>query len=171
MKMFRSSLVGVAALVAASLASPAFAQDEMPEAAETPAPVAARALPDENLQISLDIATVLRIPPGTETLALGNPSIADVTKPQAGGFTIVTGKSYGATNLLALDQKGETLKEMMIYVSAPSDRTVVVQRGFSRETWSCSPNCQQTVTLGDGQDYFGSSSGQIGNRNGLATQH
>jgi Flp pilus assembly secretin CpaC len=173
--MFRSSLVGVAALIALSvpaLSLRALAQDEMPAAA---APVqadvdAARPLPDENLRISLDIATVMRIPEGTDTLAIGNPSIADVTKPQSGGFTVVTGKSYGATNLLALNAKGETLKEMMIFVSAPSERTVVVQRGMVRETWSCAPRCLPTVTLGDSPDYFGGSSGQIGSRNGLATQ-
>jgi Flp pilus assembly secretin CpaC len=174
--MFRSSLVGVAALMASCLFQPAQAQDAMPDAAppaQDTAPSdtqAARPLPDENLQIALDIATVMRIPEGTYTLAIGNPSIADVTKPQAGGFTVVTGKSYGATNLLALDSKGETLKEMMIFVSAPAERTVVVQRGLARETWSCAPRCEPTVTLGDAPEYFGGSSGQIGSRNGLATQ-
>lgn len=171
--MFRSSLVGVAALLAVSLASPVHAQDEMAEPA-APAPAepmaAARQLPDESLQIALDLATVLRIPEGTDTLAIGNPSIADVTKPQAGGFAVVTGKSYGTTNLLALDSKGETLKEMMIYVGAPSERTVVVQRGLARETWSCSPRCEPTITIGDAPEYFDIGKGQIGSRNGLATQ-
>jgi Flp pilus assembly secretin CpaC len=177
--MFRSSLVGVAALIAISLPAlslSAFAQDEMPAPA-APAPAAVQAdmdaprpVPDESLRIALDIATVMRIPEGTDTLAIGNPSIADVTKPQSGGFTVVTGKSYGATNLLALNSKGETLKEMMIFVGAPAQRTVVIQRGMTRETWSCAPRCEPTVTLGDGPDYFGSSSGQIGSRNGLATQ-
>jgi Flp pilus assembly secretin CpaC len=174
--MFRSSLVGVAALIASSLSQPAYAQDDMPDAAPpaaeaaSPAAESARRLPDENLKIALDIATVLRIPEGTDTLAIGNPSIADVTKPQSGGFTVVTGKSYGATNLLALDAKGETLKEMMIFVGAPAERTIIVQRGMTRETWSCAPRCEPTVTLGDGPEYFGGSSGQIGSRNGLATQ-
>jgi Flp pilus assembly secretin CpaC len=171
--MFRSSLVGVAALLAASLASPVQAQDEIAEPAP-PAPAelaaAARPLPDESLQIALDLATVLRIPEGTDTLAIGNPSIADVTKPQAGGFAVVTGKSYGATNLLALDSRGETLKEMMIYVAAPAERTVVVQRGLARETWSCSPRCEPTTTIGDAPEYFDIGKGQIGSRNGMATQ-
>jgi Flp pilus assembly secretin CpaC len=170
--MFRSSLVGVAALLAAGLASPLYAQDEM---AEPAAPVLAEAtetrpLPDERLQIELDLATVMRIPEGTDTLAIGNPSIADVTKPQAGGFAVVTGKSYGTTNLLALDSKGETLKEMLIHVAAPHERTIVVQRGFARETWSCSPRCEPTATLGDAPEYFEAGKGQIGSRNGLATQ-
>jgi Flp pilus assembly secretin CpaC len=172
--MFRSSLVGVAALLAASVVTPAQAQDETAEPApsaktedESAAP---HRLPDESLHVALDLATVLRIPEGTDTLAIGNPAIADVTKPQAGGFAVVTGKSYGTTNLLALDHKGETLKEMMIYVAAPAERTVVVQRGLARETWSCAPRCVPTITLGDAPDYFDVGKGQIGSRNGLATQ-
>jgi hypothetical protein len=170
--MFRSSLVGVAALLAASFALPVQAQDEMAEPAPSAStePVETRPLPDESVRIELDLATVLRIPEGTDTLAIGNPSIADVTKPQAGGFAIVTGKSYGTTNLLALDSKGERLKEMMVHVAAPAARKIVVQRGLSRETWSCSPRCEPTATLGDAPEYFEMGKGQIGSRNGLATQ-
>lgn len=171
--MFRSSLVAVAALLIAGLASPLYAQDERAEPAlpaiAEPTPTTP-SLADESLQIALDLATVLRIPEGTETLAIGNPSIADVTKPQAGGFAVVTGKSYGTTNLLALDSKGETLKEMRIHVAAPQERTIVVQRGLMRETWSCSPRCEPTATLGDAPEYFEAGKGQIGSRNGLATQ-
>ncbi|WP_222875641.1 pilus assembly protein N-terminal domain-containing protein [Terrihabitans soli] len=168
--MSRSSLVGVAALMAVVFAAPVYAQDETaPAVAE--AKEEASALPsNESVKVQLDLATVLRIPEGTYTLAIGNPAIADVTKPQSGGFTVVTGKSYGTTNLLALDSNGEKLKEMMIYVSAPAERTVIVQRGLARETWSCSPRCEPTATLGDAADYFGASSGQVGSRNGMATQ-
>lgn len=170
--MFRSALAGVAALLAASFVMPVQAQDEMAEPAPSaPAePATDRPLPDESIHVALDLATVLRIPDGTDTLAIGNPAIADVTKPQAGGFAVVTGKSYGTTNLLALDSKGATLKEMMIYVAASADRTVVVQRGLARETWSCAPRCVPTVTLGDAPEYFDLGKGQTGSRNGMATQ-
>jgi hypothetical protein len=170
--MFRSSLVGVAALLAATFVTPVAAQDEMaePAPAASAAPEAVRPPADETLHIALDLATVLRIPEGTDTLAIGNPAIADVTKPQAGGFAVVTGKSYGMTNLLALDSHGETLKEMMIYVAASGERTIVVQRGLARETWSCAPRCVPTITIGDAPDYFDLGKGQIGSRNGMATQ-
>ena len=108
------------------------------------------------------------MPAETTTLVLGNPAIADATI-QRNGLIVVTGKSYGTTNLMALDRDGQTLSEMMIHVSAPTSRTLTVLRGTARETYSCSPRCEQTVTLGDNPDYFGAYSGQIGNRNGLAT--
>lgn len=167
--MFRSALVGVAALLAASLVTPVLAQEDTSEPVPT-APAAPAPPVDVDLHVELDLATVLRIPEGTDTLAIGNPAIADVTKPQAGGFAVVTGKSYGATNLLALDSKGETLKEMRIYVAAATERTVVVQRGLARETWSCTPRCVPTITIGDAPEYFDIGKGQTGSRNGLATQ-
>ena len=34
-------------------------------------------------------------------------------------------------------------------MSAPSDAVVVVQRGLERQSYSCTPNCQPSVILGD----------------------
>jgi Flp pilus assembly secretin CpaC len=170
--VFRGVLIA-AALVAAGFAPAARAQEDLP-AELPPAPEAALTEPDvfpsSEVAVKLDLATVIRIPAGTDTLALGNPAIADVTRPRAGGYTVVTGKSYGTTNMLALGSDGQILHEMTIHVKAPRDTTLTVQRGLSRETWSCQPRCEPTVTLGDAPDYFGGSSGQIGSRNSLARQ-
>ncbi len=164
MKILRSTLVGVAALIATGLALPACAQD----AISTPS-TAPGSTPTGDIAVALDFAALTRVPAETTTLVLGNPAIADATI-QRNGLIVVTGKSYGTTNLMALDRDGQTLSEMMIHVSAPTSRTLTVLRGTARETYSCSPRCEQTVTLGDNPDYFGAYSGQIGNRNGLATQ-
>lgn len=163
-----------AAFVAAGFTPAAWAQDNLP-ADTPPEPDAAFSqndtFPSGDIAVKLDLATVVRIPAGTDTLALGNPAIADVTRPRAGGFTVVTGKSYGTTNMLALDSNGQILHETMIHVKAPRDTTLTVQRGLARETWSCQPRCEPTVTLGDAPEYFGGSSGQVGSRNGLARQN
>ena len=78
--MFRSSVVFLAAVMATGMAQ---AQDEdmSPTAAEPATP----SKPAETVSVALDLAAVIKIPEGTETLALGNPSIADVTRPRAGG--------------------------------------------------------------------------------------
>jgi Flp pilus assembly secretin CpaC len=168
--MFSRGVAGAAFLVSAVLASSAGAQDipqELPPEPEMA--ISEAAMPNGDVSVELDLATVIQIPAGTDTLALGNPAIADVTRPRAGGYTVVTGKSYGTTNMLALDRHGEILREMMIHVKA-NNTTVTVLRGTARETWSCLPHCEPTVTLGDHPDYFGGSSGQIGSRNGLAGQ-
>jgi hypothetical protein len=43
-----------------------------------------------------------------------------------------------------------------------------VFRGVNRETYSCTPVCQQRITLGDGSDYFKSTLDQAGSRNNQA---
>ncbi|MFC5067526.1 pilus assembly protein N-terminal domain-containing protein [Flaviflagellibacter deserti] len=120
------------------------------------------------MDVALDLASLLHVPPKTAMIVIGNPSIADTTEPR-NGFVVVTGKGYGTTNLLALDASGAVLLETMIHVRRASERTLTVLRGAARETYSCTPRCEQTVTLGDAPDFFGGSSGQIGSRVGLAT--
>jgi Flp pilus assembly secretin CpaC len=122
----------------------------------------------ESINVVLDRATILRLPEKVATIVIGNPSIADGSL-QAGGLLVVTGKGYGDTNLLALDRHGDTLAEYIVTVTAPKDDTkMTIYRGAERETWSCAPNCQQSVMLGDSNAYFSAAAGQISARNGQA---
>jgi hypothetical protein len=128
----------------------------------------ARAEPD-SVSVLLDRATILRLPAKVATIVIGNPSVADGSL-QAGGLLVVTGKGYGATNLLALDRQGDTLAEYTVNVSGPADdNKVVVYRGVERETWSCAPKCEHAVVLGDSNTYFNGASGQILSRNAAST--
>ena len=54
------------------------------------------------LAVMIDHARVVKLPERTQTVIVGNPSIADVTV-QRNGIMVVTGKSYGVTNLIALE--------------------------------------------------------------------
>jgi hypothetical protein len=67
---------------------------------------------------------------------------------------VVTGKSYGVTNLIALDRDGRTLMQNDIQVEGAKDTIVVVYRGIDRESYSCTPNCERRITLGDTPAYF-----------------
>jgi hypothetical protein len=55
-------------------------------------------------------------------------------------------------------------------VQAATESIVVVQRGLDRESYSCTPNCQPSILLGDANKYFSEVGGQAGQRNGMATQ-
>lgn len=123
---------------------------------------------DRTVTVMLDRAQVMRIPPSTETVIVGNPIIADVTMLRNSGQVILTGKGYGETNLLFLDRSGAILSEANLRVREPSS-TMVVQRGAERETYACQPRCQPTVTLGDRSAYFQSAIADIQGRNGLAS--
>lgn len=131
--------------------------------------LAAPAKIEPGVTVMIDHAKVIRLPEKTQTVIVGNPTIADVTT-QKNGILIVTGKSYGITNLIALDGAGALLAESMIRVQAPVDAVVTVQRGLERESYSCTPNCQPSAQLGDSAKYFGEVSGQAGQRNTAATQ-
>jgi Flp pilus assembly secretin CpaC len=132
-------------------------------------PRAAAAPSDNGVMVMIDHAKVIRLPDKTQTVVVGNPIIADVTI-QKNGVVIVTGKSYGVTNLIALDNAGELLAESMIRVQAPNESLVTVQRGLERESYSCTPDCQPSLLLGDSNKYFSEVGGQAGQRNTLATQ-
>jgi hypothetical protein len=88
---------------------------------------------------------------------------------QKNGILVLTGKSYGRTNLIALDPAGSLIAESVISVQAPADSAMVtVQRGLDRESYSCTPNCQPSLLLGDANKHFSEVGGQAGQRNSLA---
>lgn len=122
----------------------------------------------DTVSVSLDQARLIKIPDRVTTIVIGNPLIADAAL-QSGGLLVVTGKGYGATNLLALDREGRVVMTKSVQVVGPGgEDLVVVYRGVARETWSCAPECQPRITLGDGTAFFGEVIGQAGTRNGAA---
>lgn len=130
--------------------------------------VAGQTVPLPGVTVLVDNAKVIRLPEKTSTVIVGNPIIAEVT-PQKNGVLVLTGKSFGSTNLIALDNAGAMIAETMIRVEASRDSTITVQRGLDRESLSCTPNCQPAVQLGDSATYFGTTSGQADARRKLAT--
>jgi hypothetical protein len=121
----------------------------------------------ETISIRLDQARISRLPDRVSTIVIGNPLIADVSL-QAGGLMVLTGKGYGITNLIALDRNGDVLTEQSILVQGPSDGVVVVYRGPARESYSCTPRCEERITLGDNNTFFNSTMTQAGNRSSRA---
>jgi Flp pilus assembly secretin CpaC len=135
-----------------------------PAAEPTGAAAASTSTLGEPVMVYLDQAKILKLPEKTATLVVGNPLIADVAV-QPGGIMVVTAKSYGVTNLVALDRTGNTLMEHPIQVLGPIDYVVVLYRGVERESYSCMPNCERRITLGDSVNYFTATLNQTGNLN------
>jgi hypothetical protein len=120
-----------------------------------------------DITVILDQATLVKLPDRVATLVIGNPVIADANV-QAGGWMVITGKGYGSTNIVALDRGGVVLMEKSIEVQGLRSGIVVVYKGVDRETYSCTPNCERRLALGDGQTYFEQTAGQITARSALA---
>jgi Flp pilus assembly secretin CpaC len=128
-------------------------------------PTASRA--EETIAVTLDRARVVKLPDRTQTLVIGNPIIADVTPLKSNGLMVITGKSYGTTNLIALDAAGNPVAESMVRVDA-AENALLVQRGMSRESYACSPRCEPTINLGDEGKYLGDVAGNVRARTALS---
>ena len=83
------------------------------------------------------------------TVYVGNPSIADVNMVDSRhGF--VLGKSYGTTNVIALDSEGREISNVPVSVSETRGSTVTVFHGPAQVTMSCGgPRCEMAPTPGD----------------------
>ena len=116
--------------------------------------VASGAAAEQPISVHLDQAKILKLPDRAATIVIGNPMIADLSL-QPGGLAVITGKAYGATNVVVLDKSSAVLMEKTIEVKGPDEPIVVVYRGQTRQTYSCTPNCSSRVTLGDtsGDDF------------------
>jgi Flp pilus assembly secretin CpaC len=123
---------------------------------------------EDSISVNLDQAKLIKLPQDIATIVVGNPLIADVAL-QPGGMVVVTGKGYGATNVIAMDRKGAVVADRLIQVEGPSDKVVTVYRGVNRESYSCAPTCERRVTLGDSEGYFKSTIDQAGSLNSQAT--
>lgn len=100
------------------------------------------------ITVNVNMARVLRISAPAATVIVGNPGVADVTiqDPQT---LILTGKSYGQTNLIILDAAGDPVADTLIEVAQLTAGSVTVYQGQARTSLACAPICQPTITLGD----------------------
>lgn len=106
-----------------------------------------------DLVVAYDQSQLLRLPRTVSSVIIGNPSIADVTV-QGGNLLVVTGKTFGITNIIALDSERNIIQDQRIIVTRDEVRTVNLTKGGERQSYSCTPNCSPMLTIGDEKDYF-----------------
>ncbi len=133
-------------------------------------PTQAQQAGSEAISVVLDQAKLVKLPSGADTIVIGNPSIADVTV-QKNGVMVITGRSAGRTNFIALDPSGAIISESVLTVTVPTEGKLLVQRGLERNTYDCSPACLPTVSLGDEDKHFSLSINQSSQRDGMAKQN
>ncbi len=119
-------------------------------ATAVPAPVVAQQ--EGPITVRTNMARVLRISAPAATVIIGNPGVADVTiqDPQT---LVLTGKSYGLTNLIVLDSIGNPVADTLIEVVQSQADLVTMYQGPARTTLACSPTCQPTITMGDDRSF------------------
>lgn len=106
-----------------------------------------------DLIVRYDQSQLLRLPRAVSQVIIGNPSIADAAV-QASNLIVVTGKTFGVTNIIALDQQGNVIQDQRVIVQRDDVRMVNLHKGSQRHSFTCAPNCTPTVTIGDDKDFF-----------------
>lgn len=125
---------------------------------------------ERTIRVDLDYARIVKIPPGAQTLVIGNPLIADVTMLRNSQLMVITGKSFGTTNLIVLDRTGAQVGESIVTV-VPAEDKLVVQRGPHRESYACNPRCAPAVDLADDQQYMNTIAEQVKAHETAASTH
>ncbi|HHG90918.1 MAG TPA: pilus assembly protein [Devosia sp.] len=116
-----------------------------------PLPFAA-ATEEGSISVEVNMARILRISSPAQTVIIGNPAIADVTiqDPQT---LVLTGRGYGKTNLIVLDEVGNPIADTLVEVVQTPGGLVTMYQGAARTTLACTPNCQPVIMLGDDVDF------------------
>ena len=97
---------------------------------------------EQMMRVYMDHARVLKLDRPVSKVIIGNSDVADATV--ADSKTIVlTGRNFGTTNLVILDQDGNAIVDERILVSIDEGNTLRVYKQTTRTVFSCSPNCER----------------------------
>lgn len=97
---------------------------------------------DDLLRVFMNHARVLRLDRPVSKVIVGNANVADATVADPTTI-VVTGRSFGTTNLVLLDSEGNAIADERVLVSIDEGNTVRVFRQNDRSILSCTPNCEQ----------------------------
>lgn len=97
---------------------------------------------DANISVKLNHARIIRLSRPAATVIIGNPEIADATVRDAQTI-VLTGRGFGRTNMVILDDTGNPIIDERISVSRNEFSTLKVYRRADIETLSCEPFCER----------------------------
>jgi len=123
----------------------------------------------ELLSVGVDEAKLKKLPGPAATVIIGNPLIADVSV-QDSSLLVVTGKNYGTTNLIVLDQGGNPIARYDVAVATSGVGAVTLHRGIARVSYNCQPRCERELDPGDGEAVFETLKKQINDKMSLSRE-
>jgi Flp pilus assembly secretin CpaC len=107
----------------------------------------------DDLIVKYDQSQLLRLSRPAAEIIIGNPAIADISV-QSGNLLVITGKTFGITNIIALDGERNVITDARVLVKRDESKVVNLQRGTNRQSYNCTPQCNPSITIGDEQGYF-----------------
>lgn len=118
---------------------------------------------EAQVQVSIDQARKLSLGSQAATVVVGNPMIADAVVHD-GDTLFVFGKTYGVTNLIALNAYGETIYSTDISVTdggaENAGASVQLHRGAAKYSYHCAGRCEAQPSIGDDSDWASTINGQ-----------
>lgn len=101
----------------------------------------------------------VRLAKPASSVVIGNQNIADVAVagPQ---LILLTGKSFGTTNLLIFDSDNNLIVSADVTVTANTANLVTVNRAGSQYTYDCATDCRDAPMIGDDESHFAKALGQ-----------
>ena len=121
-----------------------------------------RVIDQGQYSVQLNKTELVRLPEAASAVVVGNPAIADVSVHSSDTIFIV-GRGFGATNLIVLNTRGETIMNADVHVvNSTTSNNVQVFHGSAgmRSTYNCSPYCQPAPILGDNTDFVSKNQSQ-----------
>lgn len=107
----------------------------------TPAGDAALPSSTAAIKVELNNAKIVKLSRPATTVIVGNPEIADVTIQDAETL-VLTGRGFGRTNLVILDETGTPILDERIAVGRDTSSILRVYRRAEIENLSCEPECE-----------------------------
>lgn len=103
---------------------------------QTPGRVVGSVALPNTFELTVGFADILRIEGNVSTIVLGEPSIADAS-PLDAGTILLTGRTPGTTNLIALDESGNVLADLLLHVGSRQPGSVTVRRALDVQVYTC----------------------------------
>lgn len=93
------------------------------------------------IEVTMNQAKIVKLSRAADTIVIGNPEIADASVQDASTI-VLTGKGFGVTNLVVLDEAGAPIIDEQVIVARSTASTVRIYRRASVQTMSCTPYCE-----------------------------
>ncbi|MCM2291783.1 pilus assembly protein N-terminal domain-containing protein [Allorhizobium sp. BGMRC 0089] len=100
------------------------------------------------LKVFMNQARILRLDRPVSKVIVGNDKIADVTVADARTI-VLTGRSFGTTNIVLLDHDGQAILDDRVLVSLDEQNTLLFFKQTDRSVYSCTPECEKRTQLGN----------------------
>jgi hypothetical protein len=128
--------------------------------------VAARAA---DVAVPEDEASIIKFEKPVATVYVANPMIADVNMIDS-THAFLLGKAFGATNMIAMDARGNLVETKHVTVFG-SSHLVTLNRGNLQYTFACaSVRCESASTPGDFRGFHDDNMSEIVTREDLGAK-